>query len=192
MIDNANDMTQLQIPMTQAAHLPLSERFNFRLWIFVAVFAVLLGYPLYLYLDSTLTGGIKNRGGYFDVDLKQMSSFAFDQENGRTTDVPPRWRELQGKRVMLRGEIAPSGLSARGVDHFFEMVYSVQKCCFSGPPQIQHFIQVTAPPTANINVTSEGEVAVIGTLNVEVTRDPETGKINGVYHVRAEDVRSVR
>jgi hypothetical protein len=179
--------------MTDVAHpyRPVSERINFRLITFISAFLLLLGAPIYLYLDSALTGGIKNYGDYFKVDLKAMSSFTFDQVAGKLEDVPPQWRELDGKRILLHGEIAPGGFNARGADGFLELVYSVQKCCFSGQPQIQHFVQVTVPQSADVKLTTSGEIEVLGQLKVDVVRDPETGKITGVYHLRAERVSSI-
>src|SRR4051812_36721398 len=136
-------MTTLAPPIRR----PLAERFNLRVLTFVAVFGFLLGVPAYLYLDMALTGGIKNKGDYYEVDLKAMSTFPFDQSNGRIEDVPKRWRELDGKTVTMVGEIAPGSQSAAGVDQKFDLVYSVAKCCFTGSPQIQHFVKVTLPPS---------------------------------------------
>lgn len=171
--------------------IPLKERINFRIITFIAIFGLIFGYVLYLALDSAISGGLKNRGSYFEVDLKAMSTFPFDQDNGRIEDVPPRWRELDGKVVQMVGEIAPGSFTAVGVDGKFDLVYSVAKCCMTGTPQIQHFIKVTVPPGAKAERTTDGAVIVRGKLRVEVTIDPETKKINGVYHVIAEDIHSV-
>ena len=180
-------MTTLAPPIRR----PLAERLNLRVLTFVAVFGFLLGVPAYIYLDSVVTGGIKSRGDYFEIDLKAMSTFPFDQSNGRIEDVPRRWRDLDGKKVVMDGEIAPGSTSATGVDQKFDLVYSVAKCCFSGSPQIQHFVKVTMPPTVDVNVTRDGTVQVTGTLKVDVTRDPDTGKINGVYHVVADKLEAM-
>lgn len=170
---------------------PLSERFNLRILVFVAVFGFLLGAPAYIYLKSVLSGGIEQRGDYYDVDLKAMSVFPFDQNNGKIEDVPQKWRDLNGKTVVLVGEMAPNSQKAVGLDQKFDLVYSVAKCCYSGEPQIQHFVKVTLPSTSTVNYSGAGAMQVRGTLRVEVTKDPETGKINGVYHVVAERVESV-
>ena len=170
---------------------PLSERFNLRIVAFVAVFAVLLGIPIYLYLDAALTGGIKKQGDAYAVDLKAMSTFPFDQENGRQEDVPQRWRDLDGKTVVMTGEIAPGSTSAAGVDQKFDLVYSVAKCCFTGTPQIQHFVKITVPPDAKTSITTDGTLQVRGVLHVKVTRDPEQGKVTGVYHVTAAAIESL-
>jgi hypothetical protein len=170
---------------------PLSERFNLRILVFVAVFGFLIGFPAYVYLRSVLSGGIEQRGDYYEVDLKAMSVFPFDQENGKVEDVPQKWRDLDGKTVVLVGEMAPGTQRASETDQKFDLVYSVAKCCYSGTPQIQHFIKVTTPPTATVNYTGMGALQVRGKLRVQVTRDPETNKIDGVYHVVADRVESI-
>lgn len=171
--------------------IPLRERINFRILTFVGIFALIFGSILYIALDSMISGGLKNRGTYFEVDLKAMSTFPFDQENGRLEDVPNRWRELDGKTVQMTGEIAPGSFNASGVDNKFDLVYSVAKCCMTGSPQIQHFIKVTVPQDAKTDVRSDGVIVVRGKLKVDVTKDPETRKINGVYHVTAEEIYSL-
>jgi hypothetical protein len=176
---------------TPATRIPLRERVNFRILGFIAIFALLLGFPLYTYLDMALSGGLKNRGDYYEVDLKAMSTFNFDQVQGRLEDVPPQWRELNGKTVVMEGEIAPGGQQADGVGAKFDLVYSVAKCCFTGEPQIQHFVKVTVPATADVKISRDGVIRVKGQLKVDVTRDADTGKINGVYHVLASDVKSI-
>ena len=174
-----------------APSIPLKERINLRIIIFIGIFAFILGVPMYLILDTAISGGMKNRGNYFEVDLKAMSTFPFDQEDGRIDDVPPKWRELNGKVIEMTGEIAPGTFTASGVDGKFDLVYSVSKCCMTGTPQIQHFIKVTVPPGTKTDVRSDGAVVVRGKLKVDITKDPETHKINGVYHVTAEEINSL-
>src|SRR4051812_46583827 len=97
----------MSMSIPSSPSVPLSERINWRIIIFVAVFVALLGWPLYTFLDASISGGIKNHGDYYEVDLKAMSSFPFDQKDGRIDDVPQQWRELNGKTVVMEGEIAP-------------------------------------------------------------------------------------
>jgi hypothetical protein len=185
-------MTTSTLPVADPIRRP--SGINFRLLGFIAIFAVLLGYPLYIYLDSMLSGGIKQEGEFTRVDLKAMSTFTMDQKTGSVNDVPERFRALDGKKVILIGEIAPGGFEARGVDQYFQLVYSVQKCCYSGKPLIQHFIQATIPPenVRNIDGVGGGEVEVRGVLTVKVT--PETKSpnddITGVYHLRVESMKA--
>jgi hypothetical protein len=155
--------------------------------IFVAVVLALIGTPVYIYLDNALTGGIHNRGDRLEVDLKSMSNFPFDQANGTVNDIPKQFRDLDGKRIVVTGEIyAPDSASA-DLDHF-DLVYSIAKCCFSGPPQIQHFVHSKVKDGGTVPYVN-GLVEVVGVLKVDVQKNPETGKISQVY---AMDIESVK
>ncbi len=167
---------------------PITSRVTPRMVAFVLVMLVLVGYPLYVYVESAVTGGIRDRGAYKELDLKAMSTFHFDQQAGTIDDVPKRWRDLDGQKVAVVGEMwQPYSAGNRVVA--FELVYSIAQCCFNGPPQIQHFVQARVVPGKAVGYHS-GPVRVTGTLRVNVTRD-ETGKVNGVYHMDVEDVEGV-
>jgi|SRR5688572_6386184 hypothetical protein len=181
--------------MQQAAALktsappPLTSRVTPRMVLFVLVVLALVGYPLYVYVESAVTGGIKDiGGGYKEVDLKAMSLFHFDPYTGTEQDVPQRWRELDGQKVVVVGEMWQPYSAGNRVAGF-ELVYSIAQCCFNGPPQIQHFVQAKVVQGKSVGHYS-GPVRVSGTLHVKVTRD-ETGKVNGVYHMDVEDVQPV-
>lgn len=157
-----------------------------RMVVFAGVVIVLLGYPMWIFLDEALTGGIKDRGDYKEVNLKAMSTFPFDNYSGKLEDIPEKWRALNGQRVEVVGEMwqpYSAGNQIKG----FELVYSIAQCCFQGPPQIQHFVQSRVVNGQSVGYYS-GPVRVKGTLRVDVTRD-ETGKVNGVYHLDVESVR---
>src|SRR4051812_34083725 len=83
-----------------------ASRINVRMIVFAAIVLLLVGFPLYVYVDSAVTGGIKDIGnGFKQVDLKAMSNFPFDQTNGALEDIPQKWRELDGQKVVLYGEL---------------------------------------------------------------------------------------
>jgi hypothetical protein len=169
---------------TTAYQVPLTERINFRMIGFAAIVLFLVGWPAYIYIDSVVSGGIKDRGDFVEVDLKAMSSFPFDNERGTINDVPERWRALDGRRVQLIGEMwAPNSISPRLRE--FELVYSIQKCCFSGPPQIQHFVQSRVVDDETVLYRS-GLVKVMGTLHVDVQR--ADGRVISVYRLDVESV----
>jgi hypothetical protein len=174
--------------MTQTApKSPPRFQFNPRLIAFAAVILLVVGYPLYIYVDSELSGGIKHHGdGYTEVDLKAMSLFDFDQSNGKLTDVPQKWRELNGKKVIVRGEIAPTNFSARESNQF-DLVYSVAKCCFTGRPQVQHFVKSTVK--GDSAPYYRGLVEVEGTLHVNVENDGQQG--TSVYQIDVEKIQPV-
>jgi hypothetical protein len=173
--------------MDAAAKVPLSERINFRLVGFIAVIVVLVGYPVYVMLDQQLSGGIKHAaGGYKEVNLKAMSTFTFDQVNGRIEDVPQKWRDLNGQKVILRGEMyEPLGANQDDVQKF-DLVFSIAKCCVTSTPQVQHFVKSQVLPGKSIRFY-DVPVEVRGILRVDVKR--EEGRVSQVYALDVESVR---
>src|SRR5437870_1578351 len=130
--------------MDTAVKIPLSERFNIRMIVFIGVIGFLIGYPIYVLIDAQISGGIKNvAGGYKQVDLKALGNFVFDGQNGTANDVPARWRELNGQKVVFEGEMY-SATSASEADRF-QLVYSIAKCCFGGPPKVQERVFCFVP-----------------------------------------------
>lgn len=170
-----------------ATKLPLSQRINWRIIGFTAIVLFLFGYPAYLYLDTELTGGMKQRGEYTEVDLKAMSTFAFDKVAGRMEDIPERYRALDGKKVILEGEMWAPNEAGQTVSRF-DLVYSISQCCFTGPPQVQHFVKAKPMngPVPNLHWT---RVRVTGVLRVNLER--EQGEVTGVYHLDVESIERV-
>ncbi len=166
--------------MSTAAVIPLRERFNFRIILFILVIAAMAGGFLYLFLQPE----VRDRGDYKEVDLKAMSDFPFDQQRGTIEDIPAQWRALDGQRILVTGEIwAPN---SRGPElKQFELVYSITQCCFSGPPQIQHFVEAIVPEGTVPHY--RGLVKVLGTLHVNVERG-EDGRVARVYRMEVERV----
>lgn len=176
--------------MEAVAKEPISGRISMRAVVFFLVVGVLVGYPLYVYIDSVVSGGIHDAGdGYKEVDLKAMSVFPFDQTAGTINEVPQKWRALDGQKIICTGEMWQPYSAGRTVDGF-QLVYSISKCCFNGPPQIQHFVQCTVMQGKQVEYLPN-LVRVKGVLRVNVTKDPETGKITGVYHMDVESVEQV-
>ena len=170
---------------TAIAPIPLSQRINVRMVVFAAVVLAILAFPIYWYLSVSLTGGIRDAGnGYKEVELKAMSDFPFDQKYGTIEDVPPIYRALDGQKVILTGEMAPMQSAAPEIDSF-SLVYSIAKCCYSGEPQVQHFIHSTVQGGKKVPYYG-GLVKVFGTLHVKVKKTE--GKVESVYQFDVEDV----
>ena len=175
--------------METAVKVPLGERVNLRMLVFIAVIGFLVGYPIYILIDAQMSGGVKNAAnGYKLVDLKAMSTFEFDQTNGTITDIPKKWRELDGQKVIMRGEMWSPSVAGNTVESF-ELCYSIAKCCFSGPPLVQHFIHATPLRNAQLAYYS-GQVEVKGILHVKVEHD--AGKVSRIYSVEAQSVDPVQ
>ncbi len=164
-------------------------RINARMIVFVLVFGTIIGFPLYVYISSALTHGISQRAdGVTEIDLKFMSTFTLDQAIGKTEDIPERFRALDGKKVALVGEMWTGNSSADVVGQF-DLVYSIAKCCFSGPPLVQHFVKSTpAKPGTGMPYYS-GLVRCTGTLHVGVTN--EGGKVTSVYRLTVDSIEPI-
>jgi hypothetical protein len=150
----------------------------------------LVGYAMKVTYESVIKGGVINRGDYYEVELKAMSSFEMDQVAGTVQDVPQRFRELDGKKVLLVGEVAPGGVSAADKIDRFTLCYSVAKCCFGGPPKAQHFVDCrTSNGRLVTNYDGLGTIKIFGTLHVNIVRSG--GKIQSVYQVDLDRVEPV-
>jgi hypothetical protein len=158
---------------------------SWRTYALIATVIFLFGYPIYIYTDSMITGGITRRGDLLVVDLKALSSFEMDQDNGTDADIPRRYRELDGKRVLLVGQMWDP-YTADGKIRAFTLVYSISNCCFNGPPKVQHFIQATLPPGKDVDTNSNDFVDVVGTLHVGV--QSAEGHVQSVYRLDVEKV----
>ena len=172
-----------------AGKRPLSERVNVRMLVFAGVILFLLGWPVYTFLSETLTHGIHNRGSYLDVDLKAMGQFDFDRDGGTLKDVPPQYQALDGKRVVLEGEIYDP--TEAGAITSWQLVYSIQKCCFGGPPRVQERVFCTAPAGKTFH-GGDGYNKVSGILHVTLKHtkmpDGSVGPVEEVYHLDVDSV----
>lgn len=166
-----------------AAKIPLRERVNFRLIFMIAALTVPLCWAVIVFLEPDVKDA---GGGYKEVNLKAISTFAFDQNYGRLEDVPQRWRELNGQKVILIGEMWITDSLAPEVENF-ELCYSIAQCCFTGPPQVQHFVK---SKSRNGPVPRyPGLVKVSGTLHVNVVASG--GKVDSVYQLDVDSVEKV-
>lgn len=183
------------VPVAVPRRKPLSQRLNwgmiFRVGLVLGLVLALVGYALKVTYESVIQGGVVSAGDHYKVELKQMSNFDMDQVIGTVQDVPERFRQLDGKKVQLEGEVAPGGLFSGDTVKQFSLCYSVAKCCFGGPPKVQHFVAckgVNGKPLPNYE--GAGLVRVFGTLHVRVVKN-EMGKIESVFQMDVERVEQV-
>lgn len=171
--------------MSSANHRTHSRRrgrINARLIIFLAIVSFPFFWFAYVFVNQTLTGGIQHHGDFAEVDLKSLGNFPLDGNNGTLNDIPSRWRELDGKRVMLEGFMyAPNAAGYQVND--FQFVYNISKCCFNGPPLVQERVFVNAPKGAPYY---SDLAKVVGTLHVTVVK--EAGIIKSVYTLDMEKI----
>jgi hypothetical protein len=168
---------------------PIRERINFRLLTIIIVFGLLVGWPVYMLVADQMSHGIRRNGNRFDVDLKRMGFFPFDDKAGTVNDIPAEDRALDGKEISLEGFIAPTDVSGDRVNHF-QLVYNVAKCCYGGPPKVQERVFAFIPNGNTIEYTTD-EIRVIGTLHVLLNRDKETGKVLTVYVMEVKKVEQL-
>jgi hypothetical protein len=160
------------------------QKLSWRGLLLLATAVFLFGYPTYLYMDSVITGGIKQRGDLLQVDLKAMSSFEMDQDAGTTEDIPLQYRQLDGKRVLLTGQMYEPYETA-GKIRTFTLVYSITNCCFNGPPKVQHYVAASVLRGHDAEYSSD-LVDVVGTLHVGV--ESAEGHVKSVYRIDVEKV----
>ena len=81
-----------------------------------------------------------------------------------------------------------AGNSAADNINRFQFVYNIAKCCFGGPPKIQHFVHCKVLPKHTVDSFGGALVKTVGTLHVRVERDPGTDYITGIYFMDVESV----
>lgn len=166
----------------------LLEWINFRMIAIAAVVLFLVGYPVYQYVAASWNQGIEKHGDVYAVDLKSLGNFPFDDSNGTKTDIPQRWRDLDGKRVALEGFMFAPDSAADDISRF-QFVYNITKCCFNGPPKVQERIFAQIAGNQQVPFYSQ-EVRCVGQLRV-VTHKNEAGKIDVVYAMLVDRVEPI-
>lgn len=144
----------------------------------------MVGLPLFSAIDGATPHRIRQRGNVWVCDLRALSDFEIDQVHGRTEDIPKRFRDLDGQRVELVGQMwAPYRADGRVRD--FDLVYSIANCCFSGAPKVQHLVKAKVRDGRSVPY-SPGRVDVTGTLHVGV--QPDADGIESIYRVDVDSV----
>jgi hypothetical protein len=145
----------------------------------IVAMAIIVGYPLFDAVDGAIPHHLRQHGGIWECDLKTLGNFEFDQANGKSEDIPKEFRDLDGKRIKVTGEMwAPFRADGRVID--FDLVYSVASCCFSGPPRIQHIVKARVRGGASAPY-SQGRVDAEGTLHVGVVKTGDA--IDSIYRM---------
>ena len=111
---------------------------------------------------------------------------------GTVNDVPKRYRALDGKRVLLKGFMYPlTSAGPKGAE--FQFVYNINKCCFSGPPQVQERVFAHGAKGRAVPLYRDVLVELYGTLHVRVIREGEgaDAAILSVYDIDVESAKPV-
>ncbi len=171
--------------MVRFSSMPRSGSINLRMVIFIIIVAFLLGAPVYIFVRETITGGVVQEGDALRVDLKALGNFPIDQTDGKISDIPAQWRQLDGKRVALEGEMYVTNTAGSELKEF-QLVYNIQKCCFNGPPQVQERVFARALEGQTVPYYP-GLARVVGTLHVKPEK--QNGQLVSLYTldvIRAE------
>lgn len=166
---------------------PKRPPINMRLVVLLALLGLPFIYFGYVIVDQAVTGGVTKRGDVYEVDLKSLGSFPFDPMHDGDSTIPPRWRELDGKKVALVGEMYAGTTAAPKVNRF-ELVYSIQKCCFGGPPRVQERVFANAKPGERLPFYWQ-PVRVVGTLHVGAKK--VDGQVVSVFEMDVEKLEPV-
>ena len=164
------------------------KRFTLKMILFVGVMLVIFGWPYATYLFIKF-GPPAKQGEYFEVDLKAMGFFEMDPRTATIDAVPKIYRDLDGKKVVLQGEIYQP-IALYGKMTGFTLVYELGKrASFHGPPKIQEAVFATVNENANIKYEGTGyDYNVYGTLHVTMKRDALINEIIEVYHLDVDKV----
>ena len=158
---------------------PKRSPLTWRMIVLAAIPVCIVGALLYTYLQPA----VRDLGnGWKSVDLKSMSDFQFPQDFGTMANIPPQWRELDGKRVVLYGDMyAPNSAGSDSL-RSFQLCYSRAKCCFNGVPLVQHFVNAAVPAKVKAYYY-DNQVKVTGTLHVQVVQNDNGSKVDHIYSI---------
>lgn len=101
--------------------------------------------------------------------------------------IPPRVRELDGRRVVVTGFTVPMRTQGRGLVEFL-LVRDPLSCCFGPSPLMNHWIHVTMP-RGDFRPRIFRAATVTGTLRVGELR--KAGSIQSIYRLAGEQVELV-
>jgi hypothetical protein len=175
--------TPLDYSPSRTNRLPLRERINVRLIVFLVLVTLPFLWCLWMILDQRT---IINRGDYYEVDLKAMGNFPFDAKRDTAEVIPAEVRELDGKKVVFEGEMyAPDQASSRVEG--FQLVYSITECCLGGPPKVQERVFAYVPEGKRIRNYTGRQVTCTGTLHVKLEK--VEGETVSVFRMDVDDVQ---
>ena len=115
-----------------------------------------------------------------ELSTTTLGDFKFDQAAGTIADVPQGLRALDGRRVVVLGEMWDPNEDS----HNWELTKLPKAHDWPGPPQVQKF--VFCHSAAPVSFYSD-EVRATGVLHVKVQQ--EDGRVVKLYELDVEDVR---
>lgn len=162
------------------------KRVNPRMVLVVAIIMLPVAWMGWQFVKLTMTSGIETVGNYTTVDLKSLGNFPFSEVSGTVADVPKQFAALDGKKMMLVGQMY-AGQDAAAYVEKFQLVYSIQNCCFNGPPRVQERVFCRAPAGKKI-FCADAPVKMYGTLHVRAKRENDI--VVSLYDMDVEKVEA--
>lgn len=159
-------------------------RLNLRVWVFALIILAPIGWMVYTFTSLVVSHGIEQVGDYQSVNLKALGNFPFDDMRPDLEQVPSHFRALDGKKVLLVGEMYSDFNAGNGVEQF-QLVYSIANCCFGGPPKVQERVFANAPKGERVPIFG-GLTSVYGTLHVRPI--VENGKVVSLFDLDVEKI----
>ena len=103
--------------------------------------------------------------------------------------MPERFRGLNGKKVLVVGEVAPTTTRRATRSTVYAVLFG-GACCYGGPPKVQHFVACKTPGGKLVtNYVGGPPVKVFGTLHINVMSDGDA--ISSVFQLDVERVEPV-
>jgi len=135
-------------------------------------------------------------GDYLSVSFETLSSYLYlipdlddpvlKTEGARPKDqIPQPIKELNGKRVAIRGFMVPNGQESGGVKSFM-LVRDQSVCCYGRIPRMNEWISVAMEGKKTTRLIKDQPVTVYGVLHVGELI--EKGVVLSVYRFDAHDV----
>jgi hypothetical protein len=120
-----------------------------------------------------------------EISIAELSDFDFDQTQGAASDIPEKFRMLDGKRVTLVGNMWSPCYRDDGVDRF--ILCNIHRSEHK-PPVAQEFVPCRMKsPTQCF----EGQVSASGTLHIKIVHDTATAAIRSVFSLDVDDLKTI-
>ncbi|HZL37014.1 MAG TPA: hypothetical protein VFC78_16965 [Tepidisphaeraceae bacterium] len=167
--------------------LHYARRLNVRLIVFLSILVIPVLWFEYRLLNPVDAGGVQQHVGWARVDLKALGNFPFDPYSGGIEQVPARFRQLDGKRVVLEGFMAYPSVGDNFRD--FQFVYNLRRGSTKAP-QVQERVFVHCPSDRKVAYINDF-ARLTGILHVKIIRDPNTGQVVALYEMDMEHVEPI-
>jgi hypothetical protein len=152
----------------------------------VLMFCLLVVLPMGI-VFTVLVWGHTNVAPYMPVDIQALGNINLDQRDAKLSDVPQRFRDLEGQRVKLEGGMwAPTARQLGVGVGSFQLISPSFMHDHHRAPLAQWFISAAVKPGATIYY-SDQPVEVYGVFHVHLVRD-DTGMLKSVYSIDVDNV----